>query len=39
MRDMRNTHRFLVGNPGGKILLGRHTRRWEKNIKMYLREM
>jgi hypothetical protein len=31
--------RVLVGRPEGKRPLGRHRRRWEDNIKMYLREI
>jgi hypothetical protein len=34
----RNTYRILVEMPEGKRPLGRPTRRWEDNIKMYLRE-
>jgi len=29
----------LVGKPAGKRSLGRPRRRWEDNIKMYLREV
>jgi len=32
-------HRVLVGKPEGKRPLGRHSRRWEDNIKMYLQEV
>jgi hypothetical protein len=33
MREMRNLYKILVGKPKGKIPLGRHTRKWEDNIK------
>jgi hypothetical protein len=39
MGAKRNTYRILVGNPKGKGPLGRPRRRWEDNIKMYLREL
>jgi hypothetical protein len=32
-------YRVLVGRPEGKRPLGRSRRRWEDNIKMYLREI
>ena len=32
-------HKVLVGEPEGKIPLGRPRRRWEDNIKMDLKEM
>jgi len=32
-------HRVLVGEPEGKRQLGRPRRRWEDNIKMYLRKV
>ena len=35
----RNTYRVLVGKPEGKRSLGRRRRRWEDNIKMFLREV
>jgi hypothetical protein len=35
----RGVYRVLVGRPKGKIPLGRPWRRWENNIKMYLREI
>jgi hypothetical protein len=35
----RCVYRFLVGRPEGKRSLGRPRRRWEDNIKMYLREI
>ena len=39
MREGRGVHRVLVGKPEGKRPLGRPRRRWEDNIKMYLREV
>jgi hypothetical protein len=38
MGEGRNAYRILVGNPKGKIPLGRPRRRWMDNIKMDLRE-
>jgi hypothetical protein len=35
--EMRNKYRILVGKPQGKSSVGRHARRWEDNIKTYLR--
>jgi len=35
----RGVHRVLVAKPEGKRPLGRPRRRWEDNIKMYLREV
>jgi transposase len=32
-------YRVLVGRPEGKSPLGRPRRRWEDNIKMYLRKI
>jgi hypothetical protein len=32
-------YRVLVGKPEGKRPLGRHRRRWDKNIKAYLQEI
>jgi hypothetical protein len=37
--DERNACRILVGNPEGKRPLGRPRRRWEDNIRVYLREI
>jgi hypothetical protein len=37
--EKRNAYRILVGNPEGKIPLGRPRRRWVDNIKQYLREI
>jgi hypothetical protein len=35
----RGAYRVLVGRPEGKKPLGRPRRRWEDNIKVYLREI
>jgi hypothetical protein len=32
-------HSILVGKPEGKESLGKPNRRWEDNIKVYLREI
>jgi hypothetical protein len=37
MGEKRNAYRILVGNPEGKIPLGRSRRRWMDNIKMDLK--
>ncbi|KAJ4434362.1 hypothetical protein ANN_22921 [Periplaneta americana] len=37
--ESRKAYRVLVGRPEGKRPLGRPRRRWEDNIKMYLREV
>ena len=39
MGEGRGVYRVLVGKPEGKRPLGRHTRRWEDNIKMDLQEV
>jgi hypothetical protein len=39
MGDTRNECEILDGNPEEKRSLGRHRRRLEDNIKMYLREI
>ena len=39
MGEGRGVHRVLVGNPGGKRILGRPRLRWEDNIKMDLRKV
>jgi hypothetical protein len=39
MRDRKNAHRMLVGNPEERRPLGRPRRRWMDNIKMDLREI
>ena len=36
--ERRGVYRVLVGKPEGKRPLGRHRRRWEDNIKMFLPE-
>jgi hypothetical protein len=36
MRERRGVYRVLMGKLVGKILIGRHKRRWEDNIKMGL---
>jgi len=36
---MRNEFKILVGIPEGNRPLGRPTRRWVDNIRMYLREI
>jgi hypothetical protein len=38
MSDMKNGY-TLVGEPEGKIKLGRPRRRWEDNIRIDLREI
>jgi hypothetical protein len=37
--EKRNAYRILVGKPEGKSPLRTRRRRWEDNIKMYLREI
>jgi len=39
IRKRRGVYRVLVGKPDGKRPLGRTRRRWEDNVKMYLREV
>jgi hypothetical protein len=39
MGENRNAYRVLVGKPEQKRPLGRHTCRWEDNIKMDHREI
>ena len=39
MEQSRNAYRVLVGKPERKRPLGRPKRRWEDNIRMYLREV
>jgi hypothetical protein len=39
MGEKRNAYRILVGKPVGTRPLGRHTCRWEDNIRMDLREI
>jgi hypothetical protein len=38
MEEMRNADKIFVGKPVGKILLRRWRPRWEKSIRMNLRE-
>jgi hypothetical protein len=38
MGEERTVHRVLVGKPEGKRPMGRHSRRWEDNVKMNLQE-
>jgi hypothetical protein len=37
--EKSNAYRILVGKPEGKRPLGRSRRRWEDNIRMYLRKI
>jgi hypothetical protein len=39
MGEERGVYRVLVRRPEGKRQLGRPSRRWENNIKIYLREI
>jgi hypothetical protein len=39
MGEVRGAYKILVGRPEGRGQLGRPRRRWEDNIKMYLREI
>jgi hypothetical protein len=39
MGEGRNVYRVLMGKPEGKRPLERPRRRWEDEIKMYLREV
>jgi hypothetical protein len=39
MGDRRGAYRVFGGRPDGKRQLGRPSRRWEDNIKMYLQEV
>jgi hypothetical protein len=39
MGEGRGAYRILVGRPEGRRPLGRPSRRWEDNIKMYLEEV
>jgi hypothetical protein len=36
--EKKNAYRILVGKLEGKRPLGRPRRRWEDNVKLYLRE-
>jgi hypothetical protein len=37
--EMRNAYSILVGKHGGKMPLGRPSRRWDDNIRMYFNEI
>jgi hypothetical protein len=37
--ERRNAYRILEGKPEKKRPLGRPTRRWENNIKIYFQEV
>jgi hypothetical protein len=39
MGERRGVYRVLIGRPEGKRSLGKPRRRWEDNIKIYLREI
>jgi hypothetical protein len=39
MGEVRGAYNILIGRPEGMRPLGRPGRRWEDNIKMYLREI
>jgi hypothetical protein len=39
MGEMRNAHKFLIGNPDGMKLLGRPIRGQEDNIKADVKEI
>ena len=39
MEDGRRAFKMLTGKPTGKIPLERPSRRWEDNIRMYLKEI
>jgi hypothetical protein len=39
MGDSRNSYRDLVGKAEGKITIGKHTYRWNGNIKMNYKEV
>jgi hypothetical protein len=39
MGEVRVAYTILVGRPEGRRPLGRRRRRWEDNIKMYLKEI
>jgi hypothetical protein len=39
MGEKKKAYRLLVGNPDGKIPLGRRRRRWVDNIRMDLDEV
>ena len=39
MEEGRSAFKILTGKPTGKIPSGRPRRRWEDNIRMYLKEI
>ena len=39
MEEGRSAFKMLTGTPAGKSPLGRPRRRWEDNIRMYLKEI
>jgi hypothetical protein len=39
MGEVKGAYNILVGRPEGRRPLGRHSRRWEDNIKMDFREI
>jgi hypothetical protein len=39
MGELRNSYKILIGNPEGKVPVGRPRRRCDGNIRMYLREI
>jgi hypothetical protein len=39
MEERRDAYRVLMGKSEGKRPLGRQSRRWEDNIKIYLQEV
>jgi hypothetical protein len=39
MGEERNVYKVLMGKPEGKRPLGRPRRRWEDEIRMYLRDI
>jgi hypothetical protein len=38
MGEMRNAHNILIEKLGGERPFGKPRRRWEDNVRMYLRE-
>ena len=39
MEEGRNAFKILIGKPTGKRQSGRPRRRWEDNIRMYLKQI
>jgi hypothetical protein len=39
LEEIKNENKILVGKLEGKRLPGRHRRRWQDNIKMYLTDI